>query len=155
MGKMKERQIVPRQQQAHTRPDGTLNQSYHSRGVHIYKEAEVTSALPAGFGDFVGDPRQDLIPRIVFRGPVEVSGQLDHLVIGPIGSRYDYLTVTFKPEVRITTGCFSGTLADFETELSEAPRSQTRDEYAAAIGLIRAAAKYRANLPPEDLLTFC
>ena len=79
----------------------------------------------------------DLLPRLVIRGPVKIESYRDCICIGPIGSRNDYLTVTFKPATRVTTGCFSGSLDDFREEVA-GKGSPHREEYEAALLFIEA-----------------
>lgn len=87
---------------------------------------------------------EHLLPRVVFRGDVTLDSYMDHLVLGPIGSRSDYLTVTFKPALQLTTGCFTGTLEQFEA-LVETSGGRRQQEYEAVIALLRVLAETRAT----------
>ena len=109
---------------AHKRPDGIVNSQSHPLGINVYPEAIIHD-------------KDSLLPRVVFRGEVLVEVPKDYLILGPIGSRADYLTVTFRPVVRITTGCFSGTLEEFQSELEDKPADKVKQEYTAAVDLIR------------------
>jgi hypothetical protein len=100
----------------------------HERGVVVRQPAGVT------LGD--GFTQQNLLPRVVLRGEIVIDDPRDLLVIGPLGTRDDYLTVTFKPQLRITTGCFSGSVEQFETLC----RRKNRFDYLMAIRLIRVRA---------------
>ena len=106
----------------------------------------------------------DLLPRVVLRGPIVIKSLRDHFVFGPIGSRNDYLTVTFAPGLWLTTGCFSGTIEEFEAELytiSDSPAfvadggfvksERERQEYGAVIACIRILAQTRMISAPAPL----
>ena len=95
-----------------------------------------------------------LLPRVVFRGPdVVVERVRDHLSIGPIGSRDDYLTVTFPGGVISTTGCLTESLAQFrrEVEMKE-PDSVSRREYEAALIFVATIAEIRGSKPQALLM---
>ena len=87
---------------------------------------------------------ESIIPRLVLRERAFVRQPRDVLCIGPIGSRNDYLTVTFGDHIlQVTTGCLSGSLADFEHEVRAKPEGIDRAEYLVAIDLIKLRAKER------------
>ena len=94
------------------------------RGVFILEPARA----------MIGPDR--LLPRVVLREDCEVSDERDVMVIGPIGSRKDYLTVTFRPEVQITTGCFTGSLEQFTAEVEGKDDGLHKAEYQAALAFI-------------------
>ena len=75
-------------------------------------------------------------------GDAQVANQQDWLCLGPLGSRNSVLMVTFRPGVLVSTGCFRGTLAEFE-EAVKATHANTRygREYMAAIKLIELLAE--------------
>lgn len=80
----------------------------------------------------------DLMSRVVIRGEMVVERVRQHIVIGPIGSRSDYLTVAFGgDEAMITTGCFVGTIEQFEKELAYKEPGRVLDEYWAALRFIQ------------------
>lgn len=89
-------------------------------------------------------PSAVLAPRVVLRSAKAIVREpRDHLVIGPIGSRDDYITATFGGDVTlITTGCFTGSLEDFGEELAERHGWKAM-EYQAALMLIRVRAEAR------------
>jgi len=62
----------------------------------------------------------------MFRGG-EVNSALDHLLVGPIGTRSDVLTIVRDPSLpghlRLTTGCWSGSLDEFLGRLSQPSHS--------------------------------
>jgi len=124
---------MPRVESAHRRPDGSTNVQHHPPGVHIYPEADIKIF------------EETITTKIVFRGPVFVDSFRDYLLLGPIGSRSDYLTITFRPEVRITTGCFSGTIEEFEEELLDKPEGPTREEYKVVMDMLKSMAWYRSK----------
>jgi len=78
-------------------------------------------------------------------GDARVSGNEDFVVIGPIGSRSAFLTVTFKPKLLVTTGCFEGeTLAAFKKAVRKKhDKTKYATEYNAAIKFIEVLAKVR------------
>ena len=95
------------------------------RTLNIYDGAEVA-------------PNLVLAPRVLIRGPnVRVNEYQHVLYLGPIGSRHDTLTVTFWPSMIINTGCFSGTLAQFEAEIAKKLDSDVKTEYLAVIELLK------------------
>ena len=73
------------------------------------------------------------------RGGIKLSGNRPVLVIGPIGSRADYLTayVTDKG-VYLRAGCFLGTRDEFATAVKKTHGDESvhAKEYAAALGLV-------------------
>ena len=108
-----------------------LNHQVKERGVTVFPDAR--SALDV----------DELMPRLVLRGEgAVVQHTRDVLNIGPIGSRSDYLTVTFGDGVWLTTGCFSGTLAQFEEEL-RGMNTIYADEYRLVVAVLYAFAEMR------------
>lgn len=97
-------------------------------------------------------------PRLVLRGQQRAHRVRDVLCLGPLGSRDDYLTVTFGPPLLLTTGCFTGTLDDFVMEL-EGKLGPLYDEYRAAVDFIRTLSRTRTAAPPQppedDLAAAC
>ncbi len=87
------------------------------------------------------------VPRMILRGEdVRVHSPKNLLCIGPIGSRNDWLSVFFRSrtEIILTTGCFTGTLEEFEAELNvgtEPVRDRNKRDYMRAITFIRACAE--------------
>ena len=74
-------------------------------------------------------------------GDAQVSGDAHWLLIGPIGSRMSMMTVTADARIglRVTTGCFSGSLAEFEAAIAATHGDNEHAiHYRAAIALIRA-----------------
>ena len=74
-------------------------------------------------------------------GDAWVSGDAHWLLIGPIGSRMSMMTVTADARIglRVTTGCFSGSLAEFEAAIAATHGDNEHAiHYRAAIALIRA-----------------
>ena len=78
-------------------------------GVTIEPTANVTATA------------ESLLPRSVFRNGCIVSAVKDFMVVGPIGARNDYLTITFRPYFKVTTGCFDGSLSEFAGDVSQKP----------------------------------
>ena len=82
-------------------------------------------------------PDAQLLPRVVLRGTAVVRMPRDYLCIGPLGSRDDFITVTFKPVMQITTGCFTGTFEQFRAEVDlKEEGSLGRSEYKAVVALL-------------------
>jgi hypothetical protein len=74
-------------------------------------------------------------------GDAWVHGDAHWLLIGPIGSRMSMMTVTADARIglRVTTGCFSGSLAEFEAAIAATHGDNEHAiHYRAAIALIRA-----------------
>lgn len=88
-----------------------------------------------------------LMPRVVIRGKASVHRVRDVFVLGPIGSRDDYLTVTFRPCVQVTTGCLTDSLEQFEREVAMKLDDLHRREYEAAIALIKVLVETRGGNP--------
>jgi hypothetical protein len=110
------------------------------RGVTIWRNTPVSV------------DERELEPRVVLRNGAEVDILKDVLVLGPLGSRADYLTVTWRPKPQITTGCFTGTIEQFEYRVNQMPRdSLTYLEYSSALLLIKTFAIRRetGSLPVE------
>jgi hypothetical protein len=120
---------------AHVDLRGDTYRQTDARGLVILEPAEVK---------LVDWQRDSIKPRVVLRGPVKVDQVRDVLSIGPIGSRNDFLTVTFRDGITITTGCMTGSIEDFERELWEKD-GVNRKEYEAAVTFIRQLAKYRGK----------
>ena len=78
-----------------------------------------------------------------------IENSRDMLVIGPLGSRDDRLTITFKnrdgtPAVKANTGCWSGTLDEFEARVKEVHGdSKHGREYLATVAYVRALIETR------------
>jgi uncharacterized protein YjbI with pentapeptide repeats len=68
----------------------------------------------------------------------KLIGQRPWFQIGPIGSRMDYLTAWITDKgLKIQTGCFFGTLDEFEANLSSTHQDNNHaTEYTAAVSLI-------------------
>jgi hypothetical protein len=70
----------------------------------------------------------------------------DYLVIGPIGSRNDFITF-YKAStgIKVNCGCFNGTFAEFEAKNEETHKdnSQFLEEYHATIDYFRRIQKAR------------
>ena len=70
-------------------------------------------------------------------GAARVYGNADFLLVGPIGSRRSFLTITAdaKIKVRFTTGCFSGSRKQLIAAIKKThkPTSRYAKEYAAAL----------------------
>lgn len=88
-----------------------------------------------------------------FTAPVEVRTTQDVLVLGPIGSRSAHLTAVFrqgpgKDETYLYSGCFGGTLDDFEEAVltrktGVLPLRLQACEYAAVVEMLRVLAVTR------------
>ena len=112
---------------------GTLLTQTAARGVTSDVPPEQITVVESAFS-----------PKMVLRERAIIRVVRDVLCIGPIGSRQDYLTVTFGDGVlQVTTGCFSSTLADFGAEVNGKPDGIAKAEYLAAIELIKLRAKER------------
>jgi hypothetical protein len=85
-------------------------------------------------------------------GDATVTQTTDYLVIGPLGSRDAYLTVTFKDVPQITTGCFTGTIEEFKKAIKKKHGrdhckkrgNQHEGEYLAAISFINGMTALRS-----------
>ena len=66
-----------------------------------------------------------------------------YISIGPIGSRYSYLWARWEDKgYTVHTGCFQGTLSEFESKVEETHNTGIhREEYLAAIALLKIRAK--------------
>lgn len=88
-------------------------------------------------------------------GDAWVYGDAHLLCIGPIGSRHAILTVTRDKGLglRFTTGCFSGSGAEFAAAVAETHEegSTARIEYDAAIAMVDAWTRANGHdqAPPE------
>jgi len=74
-------------------------------------------------------------------GAARVYGDAHWLSVGPLGSRQSTLTVTIDAQIglRLTTGCFSGSIAEFEAAVTATHGDNEHAiHYRAAIALIRA-----------------
>jgi len=82
-------------------------------------------------------------------GDAMVGGNADLLLVGPIGSRKSFLTVTAdaKIKVRFTTGCFSGSLKDLQAKLKGdySARTLYGKQYRAAIALAKICVKAKKS----------
>jgi hypothetical protein len=115
----------------HTQPTATL---YHERPQWLQETERGVLVRNSN----VVPKSEDLLPRVVIRGDMALGMKHQHIVVGPIGSRDDYVTVTFKPTLVLTTGCFTGSLPDFERELSFKGVADTnRNEYLALVSFLK------------------
>jgi len=82
-------------------------------------------------------------------GDAMVGGNADLLLVGPIGSRKSFLTVTAdaRIKVRFTTGCFSGSLKDLQAKLKgdHSARTLYGKQYRAAIALAKVCVKAKKS----------
>jgi len=79
--------------------------------------------------------------RLDQSGAARVYGDAHWLSVGPLGSRQSTLTVTIDAQIglRLTTGCFSGSIAEFEAAVTATHGDNEHAiHYRAAIALIRA-----------------
>lgn len=74
-------------------------------------------------------------------GDAQVEKSQDLLVMGPVGSRNDYLTVWVRSSMA-TTGCFTGTL----DELEAAAKKNGRQDYLDLLPAIRAIVERRKEV---------
>ena len=73
-------------------------------------------------------------------GDARVYGEFDLCSIGPIGSRKAFLTIHSDStiQVRVTTGCFSGSMQEFEDAVEKKHGSSPYgQQYRAAIALAK------------------
>jgi len=105
----------------------------------------VGEARVSGSAEIAGDTRLTGAARI---RDVIIRKSSDFLVIGPIGSRGDYLTVTI-PGKTACTGCFSGDLDDLEA----AARKADRQEYLIILPAIRELIAERESEQPKTINT--
>ena len=118
--------------------DGIMRyEAVTARGVYIDPGCEATVTLE----------RELLHPRAVFRGICHVDHRGDYLVLGPIGTRFDFLTVTWRPSTQLSTGCFTGSVEQFEQQLNAKRGGETHKEYSAVILMIKAL---RETREPHD-----
>ena len=112
-----------------------------------------TSALVYGNAQVSGDAR--VYGNALVSGSARVSGNAqvygsrDYLTIGPLGTRFDTLTLHRDTMigVRVNTGCFSGTVDEFMARLTEHPEHKL---YAAIIPALHAGLVARMTpLDPE------
>ena len=89
----------------------------------------------SGNGRLSGDAQVYGNARVL--GDARVSGDAQLLVLGPIGSRKAFLSIyaDAKIELRFTTGCFSGSRAEFAAAVKETHKTGTlyRKQYDAAL----------------------
>ncbi len=109
--------------------------------------------LEYGAENYVGGyDATSIVPRMVLRGEaVQVRSPKQLKCIGPIGSRNDWLSAFFvsATEIIVTTGCFTGTLEEFEAELNVSAfigldgtvRDRNKRDYLRAIDFIKACAQ--------------
>ena len=107
-------------------------------GKHVYGSARVCgSAMVYGSAMVCGSARVCLAARI--------TNSRDYIAIGPIGSRESSTLTAWRDVagIGINTGCFSGTIAEFEKKLRSTHEkgSVHRHEYEAALALVRLRAK--------------
>jgi len=97
----------------------------------VYDSARVYgSARVGGSAQVYGSARVGLNARI--------KKTADYITFGPIGSRNSTLTAWRDVGgIGVDTGCFTGLLHEFEKRVAAHPDKACRDEYAAAIALIR------------------
>ncbi len=78
---------------------------------------------------------------------ITISRSQDFMVIGPLGSRVSYLTITFKPQVILSTGCFTGTLSEFKKAVLNSYKRTSigflRQDYLDVIKLVERISKNR------------
>ena len=69
------------------------------------------------------------------------------LQIGPIGSRRDYLILKAGPELdEVSTGCFTGTLGEFELAVNQThPDNRWGEEYRLVIAMFKATLAQTAS----------
>ena len=101
-----------------------------SGAAQVYDNAQVYgNARVLGNARVWGDARVS--------GAARVYGNADFLLVGPIGSRRSFLTITAdaKIKVRFTTGCFSGSRKQLIAAIKKThkPTSRYAKEYAAAL----------------------
>ena len=84
-------------------------------------------------------------------GGANLVGSRPVMQIGPIGSRADYLVAVVTTDgVRVTAGCFSGTLDEFRAAVeSTHGDSEHGRDYRAAIAMIKAHAEIWAHAAAE------
>ena len=84
-------------------------------------------------------------------GGANLVGSRPVMQIGPIGSRADYLIAVVTTDgVRVTAGCFSGTLDEFRAAVeSTHGDSEHGRDYRAAIAMIEAHAEIWAHAAAE------
>jgi hypothetical protein len=84
-------------------------------------------------------------------GGANLFGSRPVMQIGPIGSRADYLIAVVTTDgVRVTAGCFSGTLDEFRAAVeSTHGDSEHGRDYRAAIAMIEAHAEIWAHAAAE------
>lgn len=84
-------------------------------------------------------------------GGANLVGSRPVMQIGPIGSRADYLIAVVTTDgVRVTAGCFSGTLDEFRAAVeSTHGDSEHGRDYRAAIAMIKAHAEIWAHAAAE------
>ena len=84
-------------------------------------------------------------------GGANLVGSRPVMQIGPIGSRADYLIAIVTTDgVRVTAGCFSGTLDEFRAAVeSTHGDSEHGRDYRAAIAMIKAHAEIWAHAAAE------
>jgi hypothetical protein len=93
-------------------------------------------AVVTGEARVAGKARVEGEARVA--GEARVEGDGDYICVGPIGSRQGYTTFIKNGEL-IFCGCFSGTLAEFESKVeSTHGASKYGDEYRAAIAFFKA-----------------
>ena len=123
---------------------GSVLFSLETKSLKLTLEAAVEAKTDLTGADLTGaDLRGAYLTGAYLRGAGDEKIEiLRYLNIGPIGSRLSYLNVFFtKKGVFTHTGCFRGTLEEFE---AKAQREHGDNEhgvaYAAAVAFIRAIA---------------
>ena len=112
-----------------------------SGAAHVYGAAQVSGAARVCGDAWVSGAARVSGAAWVY-GDARVCGDAHLLCIGPIGSRHAILTVTRDKGLglRFTTGCFSGSGAEFAAAVAETHEegSTARIEYDAAIAMVDA-----------------
>jgi len=112
-----------------------------------YNLSQEGAAQVAGDAMVWGDARVCGNARVY--GDAMGGGNADLLLVGPIGSRKSFLTVTAdaRIKVRFTTGCFSGSLKDLQAKLKgdHSARTLYGKQYRAAIALAKVCVKAKKS----------
>ena len=117
-------------------PGGPMTAIFHER-MQWTNHAD-TPGLFVSDASRIHVAEKHLTPVVVVRGEAEVNQPNDVLVVGPIGSTNAWLTVTFRPELRLDIKCFHGSAEDFVREVEMKPEgSAGRIEYEALVTFLR------------------
>ena len=119
------------------------------RGADLYG-ADLGGADLGGAGLRWADLGEAKLGGAKLRG-ANLVGSRPVMQIGPIGSRADYLIAVVTTDgVRVTAGCFSGTLDGFRAAVeSTHGDSEHGRDYRAAIAMIKAHAEIWAHAAAE------